>query len=107
MIKRAPIHTVITDKSERLSGNLILADGRSTSLLVGTKVTKLDGSSGRVIRETELTVTQPPDEPQSRPRARPVAGTLYAHVYAYENRRLADPKNPGLPASSSNDAWEI
>jgi len=58
------IHTVITDKNERLRGHLILADGKSTFLLVGTKVFKLDGSSGRVIRETELTVKQPPDEPK-------------------------------------------
>lgn len=56
------IHTVITDKSERLSGHLILADGKSTFLIVGTKVIKLDGSSGRVIRETELAVKQPPDK---------------------------------------------
>ncbi|KWS48653.1 hypothetical protein [Pseudomonas syringae] len=58
------IHTVITDKNERLTGYLILADGKSTFLLVGMKVFKLDGSSGRVIRETELSVKQPPDEPK-------------------------------------------
>ncbi|RMO09987.1 hypothetical protein [Pseudomonas savastanoi] len=58
------IHTVITDKNERLTGHLIVADGKSTFLLVGTKVIKLDGSSGRVIRETELTVKKPPEEPK-------------------------------------------
>lgn len=58
------IHTVITDKNERLTGHLILADGKSTFLLVGTKVIKLDGSSGRVIRETELTVKKPPEKPK-------------------------------------------
>jgi hypothetical protein len=65
------IHTVITDKSERLSGHLILADGKSTFLLVGTKVIKLDGSSGRVIRETELAVKHPLMRPKSRLRALP------------------------------------
>lgn len=54
------IHTVVTDNKERLSGHLILADSKSTFLLVGMKVFKLDGSTGHVIRETELNLKQPP-----------------------------------------------
>lgn len=46
--------TVITDKGTRLTGHLILVDGKSTFLLVDKTVFKIDGGSGRVIRETEL-----------------------------------------------------
>ncbi|MGY2438748.1 hypothetical protein ACW9HX_03325 [Pseudomonas sp. SDO52101_S400] len=53
------IHTVITDKGERLTGYLILADSKSTFLLMGTKVLKVDGVKGRIIRETELRVKEP------------------------------------------------
>lgn len=53
------VHTVITDKNERLSGHLILADSKSTFLLVGMKVFKLDGGTGHVIRETELNIKKP------------------------------------------------
>ncbi|WP_085641044.1 MULTISPECIES: hypothetical protein [unclassified Pseudomonas] len=53
------IHTVITDKGERLTGHLILSDSKSTFLLIGTKVLKIDGIKGRVIRETELRVEEP------------------------------------------------
>jgi hypothetical protein len=53
------IHTVMTDKGDRLTGHLILADSKSTFLLVGTKVFKIDGVKGRVIRETELRVKEP------------------------------------------------
>ncbi|MCQ3024731.1 hypothetical protein NLO74_01705 [Pseudomonas tremae] len=56
------LHTVITDKNERLTGHLILADGKSTYLLAGMKVIKLDGSSGRIIRETELSLKKPSAE---------------------------------------------
>ncbi|MCH5655558.1 hypothetical protein L6225_24530, partial [Pseudomonas syringae] len=56
------LHTVITDKNERLTGHLILADGKSTYLLTGMKVIKLDGSSGRIIRETELSLKKPSAE---------------------------------------------
>ncbi|WP_339070213.1 hypothetical protein WIN67_25745 [Pseudomonas idahonensis] len=46
--------TVITDKGVRLVGHLILVDSKSTFLLVDKTVFKIDGSKGRVIRETEL-----------------------------------------------------
>jgi len=46
--------TVITDKGVRLTGHLILVDSKSTFLLVDKTVFKIDGGSGRVVRETEL-----------------------------------------------------
>ncbi|MBK5352378.1 hypothetical protein JFU37_07640 [Pseudomonas sp. TH41] len=53
------IHTVLTDKGDRLTGHLILADSKSTFLLVGNKVLKIDGIKGRIIRETELRIKEP------------------------------------------------
>lgn len=48
------VDVVVTDKGERLVGHLILADSKSTFILVGKTLFKLDGTTGRVIRETEL-----------------------------------------------------
>jgi len=53
-------HSLATDKGVKLTGTLILADGKSTFLLVDKIVYKVDSSSGRVLRETQLTTaTQP------------------------------------------------
>ncbi|MGY2293349.1 hypothetical protein ACW9H6_26975 [Pseudomonas sp. SDO528_S397] len=48
------LHTVYTDKNEPLRGQLIVVDSHSTFMLVGTTVVKLEGSTGRVIRETRM-----------------------------------------------------
>lgn len=53
------IHTVLTDKGDKLTGRLILADSKNTFLLVDSTVFKIDGSTGRVIRETELRAKEP------------------------------------------------
>lgn len=47
-------HTVLTDKGNKIKGHLILADSKNTFLLVDRTVFKIDGTTGRVIRETEL-----------------------------------------------------
>lgn len=62
------VDTVVTDKGERLVGHLILADSKSTFLLVGRTLFKLDGTTGRVIRETELK-QRPPEMEKLPPRA--------------------------------------
>ncbi|WP_412461455.1 hypothetical protein ACK2SD_04435 [Pseudomonas sp. SC11] len=46
--------TVITNTSTRLTGHLILVDSKSMFLLVDRTVYKIDGATGRVIRETQL-----------------------------------------------------
>ncbi|AZE92333.1 hypothetical protein C4J96_0182 [Pseudomonas orientalis] len=48
------VDVVVTDKGERLAGHLILADSKNTFILVGRTLFKLDGTTGRVIREAEL-----------------------------------------------------
>ena len=48
--------TVITDKGVRLTGHLILVDSKSTFLIADKIVYKTDGVTGRVIRETELSL---------------------------------------------------
>ncbi len=60
--------TVVTDKGERLVGHLILADSKSTFLLVGRTLFKLDGTTGRIIRETELK-QRPPEMEKLTPKA--------------------------------------
>lgn len=62
------VDTVVTDKGERLLGHLILADSKSTFLLVGRTLFKLDGTTGRVIRETELK-QRPPEIEKLPPKA--------------------------------------
>ncbi|KTC42592.1 hypothetical protein AO260_19985 [Pseudomonas sp. ABAC21] len=62
------VDTVVTDKGERLVGHLILADSKSTFLLVGRTLFKLDGTTGRVIRETELK-QRPPEMEKLPPKA--------------------------------------
>lgn len=52
-------HTVLTEKGGRLTGHLILADASNTFLLVDSTVFKIDGNTGRVIRETELRTVEP------------------------------------------------
>lgn len=52
--KLEAVDTVVTDKGERLVGHLVLADSKSTFILVGRTIFKLDGTTGHVIRETEL-----------------------------------------------------
>ena len=53
------IHSVTTDKGQKLTGHLILADTKNTFLLVNGTVFKIDGSTGRVIRETDLRAEEP------------------------------------------------
>ena len=53
------IHSVTTDKGQKLTGHLILADTKNTFLLVNGTVFKIDGSTGRVIRETNLRAEEP------------------------------------------------
>jgi hypothetical protein len=62
------VDVVVTEKGERLVGHLILADSKSTFILVGRTLFKLDGTTGRVIRETELKrrpseMKKPPPKP--------------------------------------------
>jgi hypothetical protein len=60
-------HSITTDKGTKLTGILILADGKSTFLLVEKIVYKVDSSTGRVLRETLLTAeTKPADSPVPR-----------------------------------------
>lgn len=47
--------SLLTDKGEKLSGHLILADTKSTFLLIGKTVYKIDNATNRVMRETVLT----------------------------------------------------
>lgn len=57
-------HSLTTDKGTKLTGTLILADGKNTFLLVDKIVYKVDSSTGRVLRETLLTAeTKPADSP--------------------------------------------
>jgi hypothetical protein len=48
-------HTLTTNKDTKLTGTLILADGKNTFLLVDKTVYKVENRSGRVLRETLLT----------------------------------------------------
>lgn len=50
------LHSIITDKGQRLTGHMILADSKSTFLLVGMRVFKIDSPTGRVVRETQLSL---------------------------------------------------
>ncbi len=60
-------HSLTTDKGAKLTGTLILADGKSTFLLVEKIVYKVDSSNGRVLRETLLTTeTKPANSPVPR-----------------------------------------
>lgn len=54
-------HTITTDKGEKLSGDLILADLKSSFLLVGHTVYKIDNATNRVMRETLLSKKEAPD----------------------------------------------
>ncbi|MFD2882714.1 hypothetical protein ACFS4T_04915 [Pseudomonas lini] len=56
-------HSLTTDKGTKLIGTLILADGKSTFLLVDRTVYKVDSARGRVLRETLL--SPKPDPIQS------------------------------------------
>jgi hypothetical protein len=56
-------HSLTTDKGAKLTGTLILADGKSAFLLVDRTVYKVDSASGRVLRETLL--SPKPDPVQS------------------------------------------
>jgi hypothetical protein len=47
-------HSVLTDRGESLSGRLVVADVKSTFLLVGNSVYKLDNTSNRVVRTVQL-----------------------------------------------------
>lgn len=53
-------HSLTTDKGAKLTGTLILADGKSTFLLVEKTVYKVDSGSGRVLRETLLAAKAEP-----------------------------------------------
>lgn len=55
-------HTLTTNKETMLTGTLILADGKSTFLLVDKTVYKVESSSGRVLREIML--ASKPELPQ-------------------------------------------
>ena len=48
-------HTLTTNKDAKLTGTLILADGKNTFLLVDKTVYKVENRTGRVLRETLLT----------------------------------------------------
>ncbi|OSR27919.1 hypothetical protein B7R56_13155 [Pseudomonas savastanoi pv. retacarpa] len=48
------LQTIVTDKQVRLTGHLILADSKSTFLLVDQTVFKIDDKSGRVVRQADL-----------------------------------------------------
>lgn len=56
-------HSLTTDKGTKLTGTLVLADGKSTFLLVDRTVYKIDSAKGRVLRETLL--SPKPDPIQS------------------------------------------
>lgn len=62
-------HSLTTDKGVKLTGTLILADGKSTFLLVDKTVYKVDSASGRVLRETLLTAKSAP-APSTTPEDR-------------------------------------
>lgn len=47
-------HSVLTDRGESLTGRLVVADVKSTFLLVGNSVYKLDNASNRVVRAVQL-----------------------------------------------------
>lgn len=47
-------HSVLTDRGESLSGRLVVADVKSTFLLVGNSVYKIDNASNRVVRTVQL-----------------------------------------------------
>lgn len=53
-------HSLITDKGTKLTGTLILADGKSTFLLIERTVYKIDSGSGRVLRDTLLSAKPDP-----------------------------------------------
>lgn len=56
-------NSIVTNKGTKLSGTLILADGKSTFLLVERTVYKVDSGTGRVLRETHLSVKSNPIPP--------------------------------------------
>jgi len=62
-------HSLITDKGTKLTGTLILADGKSTFLLSERTVYKVDSGSGRVLRETLLSAKTEPT-PSSKHESR-------------------------------------
>ncbi len=62
-------HSLTTDKGAKLTGTLILADGKSTFLLIERTVYKVDSGSGRVLRETLLS-TKPDLTPSSKHESR-------------------------------------
>ena len=53
------IHSVTTTEGQKLTGHLILADTKNTFLLVDGTVFKIDGTTGRIIRETRLRAEEP------------------------------------------------
>jgi hypothetical protein len=52
------LQTIVTDKQVKLTGHLILADSKSTFLLVDQTVFKIDDKSGRVVRQADLKVRE-------------------------------------------------
>lgn len=47
-------YTIVTNEKQRLTGHLIVSDTKSTFLLVGTTVYKVDNKTNRVMRENAL-----------------------------------------------------
>lgn len=47
-------HTVVTDKGEKISGQLVVADTKSSFILVDNTVYKVDNKTNRVMRQTVL-----------------------------------------------------
>ncbi|QVM99112.1 hypothetical protein JYG36_04960 [Pseudomonas sp. SORT22] len=54
------VQTIVTEKQMQLTGHLILADGKSTFLLVDQTVFKIDDKSGRIIRQVDLHLRSDP-----------------------------------------------
>jgi hypothetical protein len=48
-------YTIVTKEKQRLTGKLVVSDAKSTFLLVGTTVYKIDNKTNRVVRENVLT----------------------------------------------------
>lgn len=48
-------YTIVTKEKQRLTGKLVVSDTKSTFLLVGTTVYKIDNKTNRVVRENVLT----------------------------------------------------
>jgi hypothetical protein len=48
------VHSMITDKGEKITGQLVVADTKSSFLLVGDTLYKIDNKTNRVMRQTVL-----------------------------------------------------